>query len=616
METIDLDSGRLWHARLGDPCPTRLRATLAEQGLTLSRNHAQAIRDECGICDVKNAVHHAVPRSLNRSDRASKFNDEVAADLLYMTVLGVQGERHVSVFVDVATHWLELKSLKQRSEVAVHLHEWVSKNNPMQALRTDCARELTEGRSKEICAVNNIRPLTVPPYTSKANGVAEHANRDVRSMIGTALIRLGLEEKFWPIILTGIQAKHNSSAGTLTASPFLRRYGFPPKLDFLLGDQVYLKLPAPATAPKPVGLPGVMALYCGPAEPASAIVYCPTKKPNPVVRVHSSSIKHARGGSHAIWLERFTNQQAGSLPQPCMKAAAPPTKHLLSDLPQCPTCTGEDSEDSEGQSLPVRASVVAARGAPSGPVPAMLEAGAAIEAPVENAGGEPAIAPVENAGGEPAIEESGDDSVGVQGSEHSLLPRSGRPRVGQGLLVYDDDSLLRAAVVVESHPSTSQIGWLQEENDGRWTPQHLTDVRNADIEAAFHWDGARVPQDAVARVGERWTPGRPGTWTSDSSAEEEVHITEPTPDDRARAGAKHSPAPRADVQQGLYEEAKMREVIRFVRKGVFGNKVDRDSTTMEMIWITTEKRDPITGAVTRRARWVARGYQVQQPVRD
>eukprot|EP00918_Siedleckia_nematoides_P013160 GHVU01028717.1.p1 GENE.GHVU01028717.1~~GHVU01028717.1.p1 ORF type:complete len:901 (-),score=85.38 GHVU01028717.1:1944-4646(-) len=450
----------------------------------------------------------------------------------------------------------------------------------------------------------------------------------MRLAVGTACLRLGVNEKFWPVVLPGVSETHNKTCSATDASPFRKRFGLSPKIEFLLGDPVYLRLPISTKLPKPVGLPGVTALYLSSPDPSTAILYC-AGRPEPIIRVHPSAFRHANGGNLSLWKERFATQKAGVLPPLVAEPTVlPHHPHLLSDHARSggPSRAGyaDDSDDSED---PL---VTAGIGGIGGEAPIAVgggAVGAVIDAggPRESDDGGGAVGAELEAGGPRESEDGGGESVATSGDDGGrLLPSQGRPTVGQGVLAYDHDSLLRAAVVIESRPSTAQVGWLQEQEDGTWETQYLADVRHEDIEAVFPWNGSLLPRAAVERVGEVWTPGRAGQWSSASSGEVNLLLHSPstTVDSTAstgvarketasgRFGAVHALSSRKEALDRT-DEAKLRELIRYARNKVLGEEVKPGPDTMDMGWILTDKIDPSTGSRTRKARWVARGYQAK-----
>ena len=87
----------------------------------------------------------------------------------------------------------------------------------------------------------------------------------------------------------------------------------------MMGDKVVVKLPAPATAPKTVALPGEEVTYLGVLNHSTAevLVRTPGRQPR-VVRMHPSGIAPVRRGVIRTWAE-------GTCPvQQSLEGDAPP----------------------------------------------------------------------------------------------------------------------------------------------------------------------------------------------------------------------------------------------------------------------------------------------------
>eukprot|EP00918_Siedleckia_nematoides_P104055 GHVU01226946.1.p1 GENE.GHVU01226946.1~~GHVU01226946.1.p1 ORF type:complete len:695 (+),score=80.79 GHVU01226946.1:331-2415(+) len=185
------------HARLLDPCLPRLVGTMKEQGCDVTATDVKKAVGACSVCEKKNAVRRTPPRSTRRSEKgdAKKF-DEVFWDFLIMHTPGLNNEKYVSLFVCAATLLWHAKALKQKSEAPTHLLEWIADYGAMKRLHSDNAPELKGTQVATICADNGILMPPSPPYTSEANGPAENANRQMRTLLKTFLHRLNLPFKY------------------------------------------------------------------------------------------------------------------------------------------------------------------------------------------------------------------------------------------------------------------------------------------------------------------------------------------------------------------------------------------------------------------------------------
>eukprot|EP00918_Siedleckia_nematoides_P028327 GHVU01060930.1.p1 GENE.GHVU01060930.1~~GHVU01060930.1.p1 ORF type:complete len:904 (+),score=77.37 GHVU01060930.1:1141-3852(+) len=286
------------HERMLHPSAERLVGTLAEQGRPATVTEVRRHLGPCIVCSEKNAVHKKEPRSETRRGGEGSFNDTVWWDLGHISERGYTGQHVFSLMVDEETLWWDAIPLSKKSDAPDHLLKWHHDYGPMQALRSDNAGELKGTRVRVICRDSNVFMVTTPPYTSAANGVAERAIRELRSLFRTALAVLQLPLSIWPALIYGLATLHNVMfSPTLGSSPFRMRYGFPPRLTPLVGDEVVLRPPSQSKQPKSLLMPGRRFLYLGAMNTSTTIVYDRAAKT--VVRVHPSQLLsfHPRSAS-------------------------------------------------------------------------------------------------------------------------------------------------------------------------------------------------------------------------------------------------------------------------------------------------------------------------------
>eukprot|EP00918_Siedleckia_nematoides_P039127 GHVU01085164.1.p1 GENE.GHVU01085164.1~~GHVU01085164.1.p1 ORF type:complete len:592 (-),score=78.88 GHVU01085164.1:355-2052(-) len=132
--TPDLKS---MHRRLLDPCPKRLQATLAEQGVKITTAEAEGASKDCETCQLKNATNKSVPRSASRHQEPSEFGANVAWDLGHIGERGFNGEHFFSLLVESGTLWWDVKALKRKSEAPDHLTKWIATNGAPKHLLSE-----------------------------------------------------------------------------------------------------------------------------------------------------------------------------------------------------------------------------------------------------------------------------------------------------------------------------------------------------------------------------------------------------------------------------------------------------------------------------------------------
>eukprot|EP00918_Siedleckia_nematoides_P106575 GHVU01232569.1.p1 GENE.GHVU01232569.1~~GHVU01232569.1.p1 ORF type:complete len:1463 (-),score=213.14 GHVU01232569.1:53-4441(-) len=565
--TIRQDELQGHHARLLDPCPQRLLGTLQEQGINVSIGSIKQAVKGCRVCARKNSVHHTPPRSTTRRHEGKSFNQEVFVDTAAIHESGIRQEKVVILFVDTATAWWEARAATKKSAAAGLLLEWIAMHGPPQALRSDNAKELKEGQVKEICAKHNILLPPSPPYSSATQGIVERAIREFRALLRTILNRLRLDYKWWPALVRGIALVHNvTHSEAIGSSPAYAKTNEAPTLAFLPGDSAVIKLPADKTAPKTLDLPGEEVLYFGPLNAHTAVVY----KDGRLFNVHPVNLKPARTGQLAVWQRRWT---AANAPPP-----SPPTRddqETVVNLGNPHSYYDTDSSsDEEVQLMRRRTDLTAApQEPPEEPQPS--------SPPPAASGGTPPISR-----GPPTVEGPPPDTP------------TGRP-LGV-LLPYDNGrgvKLLHAARVIKTAKNGAiSIAWLQQQSDGRWEPQALGEARWPEVVRFFKITDERLPDDVVEQVGKE----KP----------EEAHYTITVP--RFTGGSSQKPAKQEDLDNGIYEPAKIKEFVTVLRNGVLGPIAQGPvKHCMGLGWRMSEKENNETGERTYKARMFCKGFMDQ-----
>eukprot|EP00918_Siedleckia_nematoides_P015954 GHVU01034451.1.p1 GENE.GHVU01034451.1~~GHVU01034451.1.p1 ORF type:complete len:984 (+),score=104.50 GHVU01034451.1:229-3180(+) len=323
------------HRRLLHPCPARLRATLAEQGVAMSVEAAKELSDGCITCKLKNSVHHSVPRSTGRRLEV-EFGSEVAWDLGYLWEPGYNGEKFFSLLVDSDTLWWDIQALRSKGDAPDHLTKWIAENGPPEKVLSDNAKELISVRVRLLCRDSRVYLSTVPPYESRVNGVAERAIREVRALLRTAVTTLEVPASIWPVLLPGIAEVHNKTVSLAThQSPYKLRYGTAPDLTLVLGDEVALKPPKAKTEPKTLQLPSQVFTYVARLNARNILLFKRSGKDITVVRAHPSAITHnsilpaktatALGFSFPCSSDSEGEETPAVVPQPAPIAALGPT---------------------------------------------------------------------------------------------------------------------------------------------------------------------------------------------------------------------------------------------------------------------------------------------------
>ena len=115
-----------------------------------------------------------------------------------------QGNKHVVVFQDYLTKWpLEFSVPDQRSERLARLvaEEVVPMFGVPECLLSDRGANLLAHLMRDVCELLGIKKLNTTSYHPQCNGMVEHFNRTLKTMLRKHAGRFGLQ---WDKYLSGV----------------------------------------------------------------------------------------------------------------------------------------------------------------------------------------------------------------------------------------------------------------------------------------------------------------------------------------------------------------------------------------------------------------------------
>uniref|UniRef100_A0A0G4G1P0 Uncharacterized protein n=1 Tax=Chromera velia CCMP2878 TaxID=1169474 RepID=A0A0G4G1P0_9ALVE len=251
LSTVSYKTAMMWHRRLLHCGEERLVDTFKENGLVAWRDVVpDKVWKNCDICEQRNAVRSTLPRSRHRRD-GKKFGEEWWWDLMFVKELG---------------------------------------------------------KTKQLAAEYNIYLEPSPPHCSESYEAVEVANREIRTMLKTALKEIGCDAYVWPVLIPGIEQMHNVTFAPLTGvSPWFGRFQSPPPFVLHFGDPVVFK---PPSADKSLSFPGVEGVFINTVNDTlcEVLYYPPETERWTLCKLHPIVPKPVRPGVEEAWLGRVAQR--------------------------------------------------------------------------------------------------------------------------------------------------------------------------------------------------------------------------------------------------------------------------------------------------------------------
>jgi len=206
---------------------------------------------QCDVCLLTKMTHKAIMKgpAPQEKEKGAMFH----ADISSMPAESIGGKIAFVSFIDDATCY----PICHKSEASVKFEELLKRlpdNIRARRFRSDGGGEFAGGPFQEVLKDHGIAFEPSPPYTPEFNGVAEHFNRDIVSMVRAMLAGANMCTGFWEealqyavCILNATPTKSNNGICNLVyvISPIELWDGKPPRLAHLrpFGAHAYLHIP-------------------------------------------------------------------------------------------------------------------------------------------------------------------------------------------------------------------------------------------------------------------------------------------------------------------------------------------------------------------------------------
>ena len=156
--------------------------------------------DDCAICALTKS--HRPPFKKGRT-RAARPLELRHGDLVGpMPVESICGRGYGFLLVDDYSRASWALPLRNNSDAPIEFEEWIKQvenedKRKVAKVLFDNARELVEGKTREICDARGICTTSTIPYSTSSNGVAERLVGDTSEGIRAILHDSGLPSRFW-----------------------------------------------------------------------------------------------------------------------------------------------------------------------------------------------------------------------------------------------------------------------------------------------------------------------------------------------------------------------------------------------------------------------------------
>ncbi|KXJ62464.1 hypothetical protein RP20_CCG008240 [Aedes albopictus] len=240
----------VWHRRFGHRDPKAidhlLKAELVD-GLALRRC---SIDEKCECC-----LQGKTPRTPFPSESQSRSTAPM--DLVHTDVCGpvemssVSGYRYFMTVIDDYSRFCVLYLLKEKSEVATRIEEYVAYAKTLfgrkpKAIRSDQGGEYSGKRLRAFYKREGISAQYTAGYSPQQNGIAERKNRSLIEMVRCMLFDAQLEQRYWAEALsTAVYLQNVLPTKPLDVTPFELWTGVKPKVDHLkiFGCSAWVHIP-------------------------------------------------------------------------------------------------------------------------------------------------------------------------------------------------------------------------------------------------------------------------------------------------------------------------------------------------------------------------------------
>ena len=135
-----------------------------------------------------------------------------------------KGNMYVLIIGDYFTKWVKAYPMSdmEATTVAKCLYDFICRFGAPDMLHTDQGRNFESALISELCKLLGITKTRTTPYHPQSNGMIEHFNRTLLSMLSTVL---GEEGENWEVALPAVMLAYHSSPYQTHQSPFMLTFG-------------------------------------------------------------------------------------------------------------------------------------------------------------------------------------------------------------------------------------------------------------------------------------------------------------------------------------------------------------------------------------------------------
>ena len=248
----------IWHRRFGHiGNGSLLKVSSMVDGMDLRKNEDLNENLPCSICNEANAKRRHFGNS--NSIRASKPLKMIHMDWDIINIVGNEGERYVLTLTDEHSNCrFALTSSNRNGEAVVELFDswriWAERTakdgSKVQCVRTDNAKEFTNGPFRQYLRKYRIDFETSIPYEHQQNGTAEITNRYLMEKARAILLESQLNKKYWPeAVRTAAYVSNRSPHPNGKITCWESFTGIKPKVNHLriFGSKCWAKIPVEHT---------------------------------------------------------------------------------------------------------------------------------------------------------------------------------------------------------------------------------------------------------------------------------------------------------------------------------------------------------------------------------
>lgn len=241
----------VWHQRfchLNNKTVLRMASLGATTGLGLFNDQLKS-SDQCKGCLL--GKMHRLPFKSGRQ-RATTVGQLIHSDVCGpMQVATPGGCRYFVTFKDDFSGWCVTRLLKNKSDVAAILQEFVTQlesetGKKVKTIRTDNGGEYIGRHLETWLTESGIRHECSVPYTPQQNGVAERLNRTIMEAVRSQMHSMDVPLELWGEAVISTTYVINRSISSLdTKTPFEIWYGRKPNVSHLrvFGCLAYVHTP-------------------------------------------------------------------------------------------------------------------------------------------------------------------------------------------------------------------------------------------------------------------------------------------------------------------------------------------------------------------------------------